>query len=295
MFSDVLKKIGCSFDEYKDLRSEFALKVPLIARAVVYPNNETELVRVLQTLTENMAPFIVVGRMSNILFNNGIYNGIVVKTTKIRTYLLAENTITLSCGASISNAARILARNDLGGFEGLVGIPGSIGGMLRQNAGAFTYEISDRFIKALCYFPRKELLTEFSKEDMNFSYRNSGVKRQEAVIINATFEAIPRSSKEVMNEINECNKKRRASQPYDYPSLGSAFKKVNGISAGYYIEKAGLKGFRIGGAKVSDKHAGFIINTGGATCADYIELLNYVKLKVNQTFDIWLEEEIEVI
>ena len=239
--------------------------------------------------------YVVLGRMSNILFKDTFFNGVVVKTTKINGYTKAENAITASCGSSLSMFMRKLAELDLGGMEGLIGIPGTLGGMIKQNAGAFGYEMSDRFICATCFIPSEGKVRVFSKDDMRFSYRKSALCEEHAVLIKATLGLIHKKYAEIIEEISEYKNRRLSSQPLEYPSLGSVFKRHNGISAGYYIDKAGLKGYRIGGACVSQKHAGFIINNSGATAQDYLRLIEHVKKRVFSEFSIELEEEIEII
>ena len=184
---------------------------------------------------------------------------------------------------------------DMGGLEGLFGIPGTVGGMVRQNAGAFGYEVKDRFVLARCYFPDTGDIAELSPRDMEFTYRGSILSRKGAILLCATFDFIYKKRDEILREIREYRDKRLLTQPLDKPSLGSVFKRHQGVGAGYYIDKLGLKGFSIGGACVSDKHAGFIINTGGATADDYLKLVDYVKSAVYSAFGIELEEEIEII
>ena len=232
--------------------------------------------------------------MTNLLVKDGIYNGVIIKTDKLQTKSLAESTISISCGARMGPLIRSMARQGLGGMEGLAGIPGTVGGMVRQNAGAFGYEVADRFVSAECYLVGKKKIVTLSKEDMCFTYRSS-VLSDSTVLLSATFDLIPCPSECILDRIDDIQRKRRASQPLEYPSLGSTFKRCNGQSAGFYVDRAGLKGVRIGGAEVSEKHAGFIINIGGATADDFLKLIDLVKSRVYAVFGIELEEEIEII
>ena len=263
--------------------------------AVVYPESEEELVNVVKLLSLNDLPYIVVGKMANILFKDQVYDGIVVKSDKIAKYTVAENRICASCGASVGKLIREMSKRDLGGMEGLCGIPGTVGGMLRQNAGAFGYEISDTFIEAVCYDPQAKAVRVMSRSDMSFAYRDCILSKEKLIILNATFELVQKKQSQILDEIRMYREKRIQSQPYEFPSLGSVFKRYNGTSAAYYIDRAGLKGFSIGGACVSTKHAGFIVNTGGATAFDYLRLIDHIKTKVNMLFGIELEEEIEIV
>lgn len=272
-----------------------SVRISTLARVVAYPDNEEKLINVIRTLRNTDVPYIVIGRMSNVLFRKGTYNGVIIKTTKIKTNNVAENRITLSCGITPGGIIRQLADKSLGGMEGLCGIPGTIGGMVRQNAGAFGYEISDRFTEAICYCPNSNEIRRMLKDEMQFSYRDSILRKQDLILIRATFTLVQKTREEVIAEIDKCMAKRILTQPIESPSLGSTFKRHLGIGAGYYIDKAGMKGYSIGGAQVSDKHAGVIINSGDATSDDYLRLIEHIKQKVYAEFGIELEEEVEII
>lgn len=294
-FSEVLKKSECEFEENRDVVALTSSRISSVARAIAYPDSEEKLVDLITRLNDIDAKYIVLGKMSNVLIKNGKYDGVIIKTHKINKYNVAENILTLSCGACMGGIARKMATLDLGGIEGLIGIPGTVGGMVRQNAGAFGYEIADRFKYAICYLPTTQNTVKLFKDDMQFAYRDSILAHAKATLINATFELIPKRYKDIVDETNSYRIKRFETQPVAKPSLGCIFKRNNGVSAGYYIDKAGLKGYSIGGACVSRKHAGFIINNGGATTDDYISLIEYVKEKVFNEFNIKLEEEIQII
>ena len=272
-----------------------SVRISTLARVVVYPDHEEKLVDIVKGLKENDVPYIVIGRMSNVLFRSGYYNGAIIKTTKINTNYVAEDKLTLSCGANLNEAIRRLAERNLGGMEGLCGIPGTVGGMVKQNAGAFGYEIADRFTEAVCYCAKTNIMRTMSKADMEFSYRDSILKRQELILLSATFEPIYKAREQIFSEIKSYKTGRLLTQPTEYPSLGSVFKRNSGVGAGYYIDKAGLKGYSVGGARVSEKHAGFIVNVGGATADDYLKLIEYIKQRVYAVFCVELEEEVEII
>lgn len=278
-----------------DVKAYSSAKLPAYARAVAYPDNENKLICLISLLNVYDIPHRLIGGMSNVLIKNGIYNGVLIKTDKIATNYLAENRITLGCGIRTSNVIHRMSAIGLGGMEGLAGIPGTVGGMLKQNAGAYGYEISDRFTEAKCYLTDKGHTVNLSKDEMDFSYRHSILSDSSTVLLTATFELLHGCSDDIISQIRYFRSCRAESQPIEYPSLGSVFKRHNGIGAGYYIDRSGLKGFSIGGAQISEKHAGFIINRGGATADDYIRLADYAKRRVYSEFGIELEEEIEVI
>ena len=279
----------------KDVTELSSVRIVAIARAVAYPDTPEKLVSLISELDKNGIPFVVVGRMSNVLFKDRCYDGVLIKTTEIKNKIRAEEQIEVFCGNTVTDITRCGAEVDFGGFEGLFGIPGTIGGMIRQNAGAFSYEISERFINATCYLVRERSLRKFTKEEMRFAYRESVLKDKNIILLGATLSFLPKERDKIYAEIREYAKRRRDSQPIELPSLGSTFKRCNGLSAGYYIDAAGLKGYSIGGAQVSVKHAGFIVNQGGATAEDYIKLIHCIKSKVYAAFGVELEEEIEII
>lgn len=233
--------------------------------------------------------------MSNLIIKNRIYDGVIIKTDKISTKSLAENTLVVGCGVKLGGEIHRLATLGLGGMEGLAGIPGTVGGMIKQNAGAFGFEISDRFLEATCYDIKDGTLSHRTKEDMRFSYRDSRLSEKKEVLISASFELTSRKSEDIVTDLRKFRRQRISTQPTECPSLGSIFKQNNGVSAGFYIDKSGLKGFSIGGAQISEKHAGFIVNKGGATADDFIRLIDYAKKCVYSNFGVELSEEIDII
>ncbi len=272
-----------------------SIRISTVVRAIVYPNSEEKLIKAIDVLRDMQIPFCVLGGMSNVLFRSALFEGVVIKTTKIRQKSLAERELTISCGTHLSLEINEISKQDLGGMEGLCGIPGTVGGMVKNNAGAYGYEISDTFKMASCYIPDDNRIIRLSRQEMMFSYRSSILHHIRAILINATFSLVPTSYAEVREKIDAYRHHRLESQPINHPSLGSVFKRCNGVGAGYYVDKAGLKGYRIGGAQISDKHAGFIINAGNATAQDYIKLVDFIKNKVYLDFSVELEEEIEII
>lgn len=272
-----------------------SVRIHSLARAVAYPDSTEGLVSLIEALNENGIPFFVVGRMTNVLIKERIYNGVLINTRKIKSKYKAEEQIRVLCGDFLPEIARHQAAHGLGGFEVLLGIPGTVGGMVRQNAGAFGYEISDRLINATCYRISDRSLCTLTREQMSFSYRSSILVNGDLILLYATLRFVPMDRADVFALMREYAEKRRVSQPTEMPSLGSTFKRYDGVGAGYYIDRAGLKGYAIGGARVSPKHAGFIVNAGGATADDYLALVDYIKSRVYAVFGIELEEEIQII
>ena len=294
-FLEYLKKAEVEYGEFFDLSQLSYIRIGAVAECIVYPCNTDELIDVIKVTNELSLRHIVVGRMSNILFKNRVYNGVVITTDRIKHKNVVNSSIKLDTGCFLPPIARQLAKCGLGGFEGLLGIPGSIGGMIRQNAGAFGYSISDRFVCAEVYDYESDQITTLPYEEMQFGYRKSILCSRDTVLLNATFDLLPKAEDEFCREVSEYADARRRAQPTDQFSLGSVFKRCDGISAGYYIDLLGLKGFTVGGARVSTKHAGFIVNTGVATADDVLRVIEIIKSKVFDEFGIALEEEIEII
>ena len=294
-FSDHLKNKGLKIREYHSLRAETYIKVDTIARLVIYPKDENELIDVLDHLKKTKISHRVLGRLSNVLFRDFYYDGVIIKTDGVNAIDIKDDFVTLGCGCFFPNAVKAIAEYNLGGFEGLSGIPGSVGGMLKQNAGAFGYQISDRLIECSVYDATTLSVAVLNNAQMDFEYRNSAINDGKYVVISAKFKAENISRQEILSSINEFSEIRRNTQPINEPSLGSAFKRVDGIGAGYFIDKLGLKGFAIGGAMISRKHAGFVVNVGNASASDVIMLMDYVKKRAFAELGIALEEEIEII
>jgi len=294
-FSEFLKKNGYEYEECISLGKMSYMRIDTKARFIVYPKDEKAFISIINFLSERDLRFIVLGNMSNVLFKDEFYYGVIIKTTKYKTKCVAENKFVVGCGAMLAPVVRHMADSCRGGFEGLVGIPGTVGGMIRQNAGAFGYEISDRFISARVYNAREKRINKYSKADMHFTYRNSILCDKSLVLLSAVFDTLSSNREDVYDAIKAFAEKRKASQPISIPSLGSTFKRVGDVGAGYYIDNAGLKSIHVGGATVSTKHAGFIVNSGTATSTDVLKLIDMVKSRVYQKFGILLEEEIEII
>ena len=294
-FSDHLKIKGVKIREYHSLRDETYIKIDTLARLVIYPEDENEFTDVLDCLNRTEIPYRVLGRLSNVLFREFYYDGVIVKTDKIDSVDIKENLLTLGCGCFFPTVVKRIAEEDLGGFEGLSGIPGSVGGMIKQNAGAFGYRISDRLMECTAYDVANSRLTALDSADLHFGYRTSVIGDEKYVVISAKFKAESMIKQEIYSMINEYSGIRRSAQPINEPSLGSVFKRFDGIGAGYFIDRLGLKGFSLGDAMISTKHAGFIVNGGNARSSDVLKLIDYIKTRVLAEFGITLEEEIEII
>lgn len=241
-------------------------------------------------------PLYVIGRGSNLLVRDEGIRGLVLEIgSALSSVYMEGDSVFAESGASLSSVASFCMENGITGFEPLSGIPGLIGGAVRMNAGAYGGEVKD-VLKSVTYIKDGELLT-VSAEAAKLSYRHSVFCDDKSkIIIKAEFSAENKKDKaEIAQTMNELAKKRREKQPLEYPSAGSTFKRPEGYFAAKLIEDAGLKGYKIGGAMVSDKHAGFVINIGGATSKDILDVVNHIKETVYDKTGVMLETEIEII
>lgn len=290
----ILKSAGITYSRDVDIAAFSTLGVHCLAAFAVTPESIEELVKAVRLLHSSSIPYKVVGAMSNVAPVSNEYSGVIVNTRKLTGKSVAENTVCAECGVRLSEIVRTLSGYSLGGIEQLFHIPGCLGGSVRGNAGAHGLEISDVLISASVYLPDGNITAVLSGEEMGFAYRTSILKGNGGMLLSARLRAIPKSQTQILADI-EHYRALRSNQPHGVRTFGSTFKRVDGVSAGYYIDKCGLKGFCIGGAEVSTVHAGFIVNRGDATPNDILRLIDTVKNRVFETFGITLEEEIDYL
>ncbi|MBQ4317488.1 MAG: UDP-N-acetylmuramate dehydrogenase [Clostridia bacterium] len=264
------------------------------AKFLVLPKSEEELISAIDFFRTKGEKYIVVGNCSNLLFQDKGYDGAVIITSGIRGLSIENNIITAFCGETLSSLARFACENSLTGLEFCYGIPGTVGGAVYMNAGAYGGEMSQRFINGRFLNENGEIVT-LELDDMDFGYRKSRLNYENLIMLSASFSAELGNADEIKVIMDELMAKRKSSQPLEYPSCGSAFKRPVGHFAGALIEQCGLKGLTVGGAQVSEKHAGFIINRGNATASDVISLLNLVSDTVFEKTGVRLEPEIRII
>ncbi len=264
------------------------------ADIVAIPNTKEKLIKILYYVYQNGINYKVAGRMTNILPSDMDYHGILILTKEINRYYTAENTVTAECGAVLSNLISNLSQKKLGGMYNLYGIPGSVGGAVCGNAGAYGSAVSDFMVEAEVYSPKENKLFVLPFTQMNFSYRSSIFKESDFIILSIKFLLKDVLQKEEKERLNNVILKRKATQPYSEKSLGSVFKRKGDFPISKLIDTAGLKGLRIGDAEVSEKHAGFIVNKGNATAEDFLKLSFAVKSKILERYGIMPELEIEV-
>lgn len=289
-----LKMNDVEYEENLSFKVLSTIRLGGYAELVAYPDGVGSLIRLIDFLSESDKKFKVIGKMSNILPPDGRYRGVLVRTDKLNEFHLEGETLCSECGISFPLLVNRLASIGVGGLEELSGIPGTLGGIVVGNSGAFGKEIADVIIKASAYDIKRRKVLALKKEDLDFAYRTSVFKHKPLVLLSATLLVKHQPKEKIKEKIQAFREIRRAKQPSD-PSLGSTFKRPDGAYASQLIDELGLRGYTIGGAEISQKHAGFIINNGNATSADIKELIEYVGNAVFENFGIRLEKEIEYL
>lgn len=294
LYKELIEKYKNRIKENENLARYHTFKVEGIADIVASPENEKELVDMISICKNNNYKFNVIGNGSNILFRDGIYKGVLITTRKLKSVEVEDNVLTCLCGAPMPFVANVALRNNLSGLEKLSGIPGTMGGAIIMNAGAYGSEIKD-VLTSVTVLDRECNIKEISPEELDLSYRHSNVKEKGYIIIGCKLTLSHGKHEDIKFVIEECRAKRMSSQPYEYPNAGSIFKKEGEFFAGKLIDDCGLKGFSVGGAMVSHKHANFIVNKDKATYNDIIDLITYIQQTVYITNKVELHTEVEVI
>lgn len=258
------------------------------------PSCAEELAAAVRTCAEYEAPYYILGNGSNVIVKDDGFEGVVISTLGLNKIELSEEaSITAEAGARLRDAAMFALERELTGFEFAGGIPGSVGGAVYMNAGAYGGEMKNVFVSGEVLFDDLSIRT-VDNAGMAFGYRSSALNAG-GILLRAEIRLSHGNGPEIKGMMDELIKKRNASQPMDLPSAGSAFKRPPGDYAGRLIAESGLKGFSIGGARVSEKHAGFIVNSGGAAASDILKLIEHVQKTVFSKFGISLEPEIKIL
>ena len=261
---------------------------------LAFPKSVTEVKALLEECRQNNLPWMVLGNASNLIVRDGGIRGLVIMLEKLNHIEVKGNQITSQAGAKLIDTTYVALEHHLTGFEFACGIPGSIGGAIFMNAGAYGGEIKDVFVSCEVLYPDGQIKTLSAKE-MAFSYRHSAIQKQHCIVLSATFDLQVGNYDEIKSKMDELTHLRASKQPLEYPSCGSVFKRPVGHYTGPLIEQAGLKGMTIGGAQVSEKHAGFIVNINHATATDYVNLIQYIQKVIKEKFDVTLETEVRII
>ncbi len=290
-----ISKDNILFDEPMSKHTTFKVGGP--AECYVKIDDIQDLRHILRFAKQNHIPVTILGNGSNVLVLDGGIKGIVlnIRFNKIEMMNLDKKIFAnVGAGVKISIFGHLLLKNTITGFEELSGIPGTIGGAVRMNAGAHGKEFKDIVSTVTC-MDYDGNIHQFENEDMHFEYRRSMLKDKPYIVLEVHMEFQKGEEKDIKEKMEEYANYRKEKQPIEYPSAGSTFKRGTDFITAKLIDEAGLKGYSIGGAEVSNKHAGFIINKGNATAKDILELIEYVKHEVEEKFNKKIELEIEIM
>lgn len=279
------------------MKKHTSFKIGGNADLFISVKNEKELKQALNYAKQKQLPITIIGNGSNILVSDKGIRGLVIKIdiqyiniNKKEDYV----EIQVGSGNKMMGLAIQLKNQEISGLEQLSGIPGTIGGAIYMNAGAYGKEMKDIVISTKCMDMAGNTF-ELSNKEHQFEYRSSIFNKKEYIILETKLKLQNGTKKEIEEKMNEFLDQRKEKQPLEYPSAGSTFKRQEGIITAKLIDECGLKGYKIGGAMVSEKHAGFIVNTGDATAKDVINLIKYVKDKVYENYKVKIEEEIKIV
>ena len=264
------------------------------ADLMYFPSSSEQLVGALKAAQEAGVPAMVMGNGSNMIVRDGGVRGLVIVLGERFAQVSVDGEIlTAQAGASMAKVSSAAQAAALAGLEFASGIPGSLGGGCAMNAGAYGGQLSDVLVGAQVYLNGE--IRKMTKDDLQMGYRTTLPLREGGVVLSARFKLMPDDGEAIMERMRDLNARRRDKQPLNFPSAGSTFKRPEGYFAGALIEQAGLKGRTVGGAQVSEKHAGFIVNVGGATAADITGLIKVVQDEVLRAFGVQLETEVRII
>ena len=262
------------------------------AECLIMVRQEEELVKLILYLNQIEEEYFILGNGSNLLVGDKGYRGVILKFDGPMEDIRVEGTLVKArAGALLSKAASVARDHGLSGLEFAAGIPGSIGGGVVMNAGAYGGEMKQIVVSVRGMNKDGQILT-LDNDTMEFGYRTSAIKNRPIIVLEVTLQLTEGSPEEIGAKMEELANLRRSKQPLEYPSAGSTFKRPEGYYAGKLIMDAGMRGHRIGGAQVSNKHCGFVVNTGGATAADVREVIEEVQERVKERFHVSLEPEI---
>ncbi|MBI0107433.1 UDP-N-acetylmuramate dehydrogenase [Lactobacillus sp. W8089] len=261
---------------------------------LAFPTTRQELKDLLVRARKQKMPVTTLGNSSNLIIKDGGIRGLVIMLPEFNKIEVKKQQITAEAGAAIIAVTKAASKASLTGLEFAAGIPGSVGGAIFMNAGAYGGEIAN-VVNSIDEILPDGREVQISGSDLHFGYRHSIVQENHGIVVAATFNLEVGQQPQIQDKMDELNALRRSKQPLEYPSCGSVFKRPQGHFTGPLIIKAGLQGKSIGGAQVSNKHAGFIINTGNATATDYLQLIQLIQKTVKEKFAVQLETEVRII
>lgn len=289
----ILKVEQVKKDEPMKIHTTFRVGGP--ASYFVTPETEEEVAKVIEVCTQENVPYYIVGNGSNLLVGDKGFRGAIIQLYKsMGTFHVEGNQITAQAGCSLAQIANAALDAALTGFEFAAGIPGTLGGAVVMNAGAYGGEMKDVLTSVRVMTEEGEIM-ELPAEELGLGYRTSIIPEKRYIVLGAVISLTEGKKEEIKAQMDELRQKRVSKQPLEYPSAGSTFKRPEGYFAGKLIQDSGLKGFTVGGAQVSEKHSGFVINKGNATAADVMELIRQVTAKVKEDTGVTMEPEVKQI
>ena len=277
------------------MKNHTTFKIGGPAQYYVTPESVTQIQEVVSLCRNMNIPLHVIGNGSNILVGDDGVDGVVLALfNTFSDYEIKDNVITAQAGMSLIKLAVIALREGLTGLEFASGIPGSVGGAVYMNAGAYDGQMKD-VVTSVTVLDEAGNIRILGRDELDMGYRTSAVAKNNMIVLQVVIELKSGDKEQIKDRMNQLSELRKQKQPLEYPSAGSTFKRPEGFFAGKLIADAGLKGYSIGGAAVSEKHAGFVVNMGGATAKDVVELTDYIKKRIIEQFGVTLELEIKKI
>ena len=289
---------GMTLLEHEPMSQHSSFRIGGPVRALAVPSDVTSLTKLCSVLKQNHIAPMMLGNGTNILFpDEGLDQVFLVSTEKLtKMFLLPDGALYAEAGVSLSKLASFAQQNGLAGLEFASGIPGTVGGGTIMNAGAYGGELKDAIESVVCLYVPDQRLYELTNEQCAFAYRSSLFKKLGGcLVLSVVFRLEKGDGEAIAAKMRELNERRRDKQPLDLPSAGSAFKRPEGYYAAALIDEAGLKGYTVGGAQVSEKHAGFVVNIGGATSHDVYDLMMHVRNTVYREKGVQMEPEIIIL
>lgn len=281
--------------EYQKSLSHYTYtKTGGLADAIAFPRTIQEVQQLIQWAGRYNVPYTVLGNASNLIVRDGGIRGLVIILTKMNQITVDETKIYAQSGASLIETSHKAAEMSLSGLEFACGIPGSIGGAVFMNAGAYGGEVMD-VIESVDFLTEDAQICTIKQSECHFGYRQSRFQSESNIILGTTFQLEKGDIEAIRSKMETLTIARQTKQPLEYPSCGSVFKRPEGYFTGKLIQDAGLQGYRIGGAEVSKKHAGFIVNIDHATATDYINLIQFIQEKIWTLYHVELETEVKII
>lgn len=280
------------FVENEPMRNHSTFKIGGDARIFASPTSDEALAYSIKSAKECGVPYYILGHGSNVLFDDAGYGGVIISTDGIRGTIIDGEMLYARCGTMLSTVAGAARDASLSGMEALFGIPGTVGGAVYMNAGAYGSEMSNIVVSTKYFDIDTMSFKTVHGDDHHFGYRESVFREMNSVILSTQLKLVADNKDDINDRMAEYRRRRIERQPLEYPSAGSTFKRYPGRYTGQMIEEAGLKGLSVGGAAVSEKHAGFIINKGNATSADVKTLIETIKAKIYENYGINIETEV---